>query len=275
MTIFLEVAKVILKAEIDTLKQQSFADDKAWTNRFFTALGAGRDRTLSSNKRKLLNTLLDQITSMQPNENDMQASALLQQLLIECRSAGKSLSDKEGYDEGRFGPALGEMVNSIVTFYHNMQNSKLLNIHHDEDPFNIFRYFAALYASKEVIENYNDGFINRLLKHPKISAARALAATKIQAVYSALDECERDLEVLDPQHPRYTEARKKQVLASVANLENKNTELCQAYRTTDLGSLGVCLAQAKAEINGEKTLAAEAAAADTEETDTPAAAAQP
>ncbi len=267
MTIFLEVAKVILKTEIDALKQKSSTDDKTLANRFFTVLGAGRDRTLSSNKRQLLDALLDQITSIKPSEGDSQTSLQLKKLITDCRSAGKSLSDKEGYDEGSFGPALGEMFNSIETFYSSMQKTNLLDVPHNDDSFNIFRFFAALYTSKEVIESYNDGFINKLLKHPKISATRELASKKTQAVFAAIDECERDLEVLDSQHSRYAEARKKQVLTSIIKLEKTNAELCANYRTTDLGSLSVCLTQAKAEINGENKPAAEATA-DTLETDT-------
>lgn len=235
MTIFLEIAKQFISEEIQKIRSDSLAADASPLNTVLTFFSYGRDIELSAEKRQLLDELMPRITTLTDGVDDEASHARMIILITEYRERAAVKSAERQYDEGVFGAAMQNVVNLLKGIYDKINKLDLLNIPHDDDPLNKFRYFASMYCVKKVVKAHRLNLWERLKEHPKVTDTRKFSNRKEDLVREVLNICNQEIDVLDMSHPLYAQSRTKRVLECIHKLIIKNQELCHAVKVPVVG----------------------------------------
>lgn len=228
MTIFLEIIKKFLDKEITKVRDASVEADASIGNTVVSVFGYGRDTVLSEIKRKLAVDLLFDFRNMKNKDNDLESCEHLKKLIANCKKDAKKASEDKSYDEGTFGPAMQVAIQLTQDIHDKLAVVHLLNIPHDDDPFNGFRYQMAHYFSKKIDDSRSPSILN----NPKISSSNQVTKEKEQLVLEVLAGCEKDLKTLDIEHEDYVITRKKRVLEWIERLSRKNKAVCEDHTST-------------------------------------------
>lgn len=245
MTIFDEIAKQCVGTEIQLILDASLAADQSYANGALSFFGFGRNNDLSTAKRQLLAELLKQIHGLSEHESqDQQRLTQFAGLIKICKQATEVKSAGRGYDAGAVGPALEKLNTLLQTIFDKLTAFNLLDITHDANPFNAFRYYVARYFSNRIIRASKHGDLERFLENPQISLTRTLMAEKEACIIRQLAECESRLNDLDQSRPNYKLACVKLVLEEISNLQRENLAVytrhpLQPGMPMRLGFLGV------------------------------------
>lgn len=231
MTIFLEIVKKFLQTEITKVSETSVEADAGLGNSVVSMFGYGRDTELSQTKRKCALNLLLELAQMKDKENDLLSCENLKGLVGECKRTAKLASDSKNYNEGTFGPAMLAAINLVQNIYEKLATVNLLDIQHDDDPFNEFRYHMAFYFAKKVDDARDDSYLSCVKSNPKITSSIQVAKEKEELIITQLSLCEKDLKTLDIEHPDYETTRRERVLEWVDKLSRKNTAKCKEHTT--------------------------------------------
>ena len=180
MTIFLEVAQEVIENIVKTTSAKSAEADTSTGNtiltyvssKFFHTGFAGRDQELGKEKRTRIELLLPSILEIAPDSDDKATLDQLIALIKACKKdteiATKTRKQGNGMTEG----ALDKLVLILQDIYSKLDSLKLLNIPHDTDPLNSFRYYVALYYGKKIVVNKEDiGVLDHLILTQKIQFA--------------------------------------------------------------------------------------------------------
>ena len=223
MTIFIEIAKQCLGAEVVNICDASLAADQSYVNGTLSFFGYGRNTDLSSAKRQLLGELLKQINSSFDGEKtDAQCVVVLHRFITVCRQSIAVKSSEYHYDDGAVGPALQGLSALLQTIFDKLGELGLLDIQHDADPCNAFRYYIADYFANKIIRAYKTGGFGRLLENPQISITRTLSAEKEGIIVKRLKECDARLRDLNAYGSNYQQARIRLVLDEIGKLQREN-----------------------------------------------------
>ncbi|KTD20886.1 coiled-coil protein [Legionella lansingensis] len=233
MTIFLDIVKPYLKEKIKRIRDHSVAADRCMTNTLLSWVSLGRDEELSKAKRDLADQLLVKLESAQDKESDEKTFEHLMELLNDCKGAAAKKSKEKKYnDEGHFGPAMGNVIQQLEKVYRKFNESNLLDFPNDDEPLNLFRYFAALYYAQKIDDGYKISGLGKIAQNPKLTSFSELSEQKEQLIMKTLEECERDLGTLDSQHEDYPTTKKSRVWDWLDKLERANKELCEKHGST-------------------------------------------
>ena len=231
MTIFLEIVKKFLQAEITKVSETSVEADAGVGNSVVSMFGYGRDAELSKTKRECALTLLVQLAKMDDKKNDLLSCEELKLLVGECKKTAKIASDSKNYNEGTFGPAMLTAINLVQNIYEKLAAVHLVDIQHNDDPFNEFRYHMAYYFAKKVADARDDSLYNIVKSNPKVTSSNLVAKEKEELIIAHLSLCEKDLKTLDIEHDHYEETHKARVLEWIDKLSRKNTAKCKEHTT--------------------------------------------
>ncbi|KTD19837.1 hypothetical protein [Legionella londiniensis] len=225
MTIFLDIAKTIIVEEVNTIIKNSLDQDQSVMNLSLTTFGLGRNPELSNTKRTLLEVLKKEIESIH-DKNDATALQTIKKCIENTLKQAKEESTKKGYNGGNTGFALLLMIQSIDTIYKTLEEQELLNIPHDNQPLNVFYFFAALYIAKKISEKNTTGVVKSLVSNPNISRVNELAHLKESLLWEKIKSCKKELNTLDKKHEEYDLNVRKCVLRSIEELLKSNQQFC-------------------------------------------------
>lgn len=253
MTIFLDIAKSILMKELEALRQVSKDSDEGYVNTLLTAAGYGRDANLSQEKRALLKAGVDKVGALTSQENDEITHQALQDQLDGLKETMTDKSDAIGLNMGETEKGLLLLGRLLKDVFNDVQLLGLENTPYDRDPFNQFRFHAALYLAQKKAEQFKLNQWDRITRHPSVSNHHDLQKEKIKLVRETLQECEADLSVLQKEHEHYEQARCKRVLELIGKIRRDNKRLCERYSSRFFkpgpGSLETQMIQAEKEIS--------------------------
>ncbi len=236
MTIFLAVCKETLQREIRRLCTASKAADNSIKNKVLSFAGLGRDQELSNTKQQLANTTLwAQIMALEDQDTDKLTLDKLSQMIDECRRAAAQSAQQKGLGEGSFRDKMMRIQDLLKSFFEKLEQQKLLDISVDNDPLNVFRYYAAAYFAIKTEEAEHVTTLQRAAQNPAVSSAKKIADEKTQLIQTALDECIETLGTLNNRSPNYETVRKRLVLQQVHLLIQANRELCDSSPQMELG----------------------------------------
>lgn len=237
MTIFVEIAVHFLSKEIESITQASSGLDMGLTNTIFSAVGYGRDTQLSEIKRGLAHELAFKMSQFKASEtcdkeDDKKNKEALGKFIEQCREAAREESDSKGYDEGTFGPSMLNLKVLLDELYRKFDNTSMLNILHDNDPLNQFRYHMAFYFAHKIYQARDPGYLQRLTQNPQGLNLRELAESKQKMICHTLRKCGVALGALDKQHTDYQINCKQRVVDFLEELRRNNRELVSQHTTT-------------------------------------------
>ena len=229
MTIFLEIVKKFLEAEITKVRDSSVEADAGLCNYFASTIGYGRDAELSGEKRGLAIKLLIDLANIKDKDKDVTSCEALKVLIDGFKLKAKEASEKKDYNEGTFGPAMLAACTLTDDIYKKLGSVKLLDIQHDDDPFNELRFQMANYFSQKVFDARSVSIINSLKSNPKVSSSNQVAKEKEALIIRSLLECQKDLQTLDIEHVDYAITRRKRVLQWIKTMREENIGVCKEH----------------------------------------------
>ena len=189
MTIFLEIAKHFLDPEIMKIHDASVVEDNGYVNTFLSFFNAGRNLELSGKKQQLLNTLKQAVQSLNDLGNDQETCAQLKTLITTCLDdTSYSRKQIKNHPEGNTDAKIEGLHALVDAIYKKLSELAVLDIKHDKDPINSFRYYMALYCAQKIINDRNANYIEHLSYNPNVSRARLLAAKKEELVIGNKEE---------------------------------------------------------------------------------------
>ena len=245
MTIFLEIARQCLRAEINTILDASLAADQSYVNGTLSFFGYGRNTDLSTAKRQLLGELLNQInTPFDVEKSDERCIMQLHGLITACRRQIIAKSTEHDYGDGAAEPALQGLHGLLQEIFDKLTALDLLDIPHDTDPFNGFRYYIAYYSANKIIQTYKTSGLGLLLENPQISITRTLALEKENIIVASLNNCKRLLNAVNPMRRNYQQIRSQLKLNEIRELQRANLNIYTLHGVKPgisfgLGFLGV------------------------------------
>ena len=125
-----------------------------------------------------------------------------------------------------------KLIDLTQALFDILETHNLLNISHDDDPMNSFRFYAALYLIQKEVDTRKLNAFWKLLQNPEITNAKILAKNKEALLLTVLKECEANLVGLDKGHELYPENRKRIVLDAIEKLKRENIKLCKEFGAT-------------------------------------------
>ncbi|WED42785.1 hypothetical protein [Legionella cardiaca] len=275
MTVFLDIVKPYIVEMIKDIRDKSVSADNSTSNTILGWMSLGRDDELSKAKRDLADKLLIALDKFANEDSDKLTYENLRALLIKCKSDAAQKAKEKNYDEGKFGPRMKRTIDLLDNLFAKFTEVKLLDIPHDDEPLNVFRYYAASYYAQKIHDGHRISGVSKLAQNPKLTTFSALSDSKEKLIIKTLNECESDLTTLDEKHVDIKENKKKRVLEWLDKLERANYELCTMHGSTisipitfaffstinialptlhpDSGFLEECIKKAKNEIDPEYT----------------------
>lgn len=235
MTIFLQVAKIILARRIKQIRNDSVTADSGLPNRVITFCSFGffgRDKELSSTKQDLDDALLSQLDVVQDGVNDKATLESLKQLINSCKDSAGEASRTKGYDEGTSGPAMQTVITLLDDIYKKLDTTekeggvKLLDVVGNGTPLSVYRYLTTRYLAQKIEDASNQSLLEKLIQNPQISSCHQLAEEKEKLLKANLKECEQEIAKLEhfEELDRREEQRQKEALEKKAILEQHDEE---------------------------------------------------
>ncbi|KTD62270.1 hypothetical protein [Legionella spiritensis] len=229
MTIFLDIAKQLVKEKLEAERRRSESTASGYITGFFV------DKALSSEKQRIINDTILKISLLEDAGDDEINSENIEKLIDECKTeakkkcSGKEIEKDKIKDEGHHGRAMIKINGLLNGLYKrfNEENIKLLNQSSDNDPFNVLCYWLGMYlAKREMILHYPESFLLSLFNIP------ALVNEKEQLVLAKIAKCQVKLGRLDKHHDEYQDARRDCVAECLKELKDENEILCAKYAWT-------------------------------------------
>ena len=187
MTIFIEVAKTVIRETIESIIVESQAANKSLLGGFL------RNVSLSEAKCLRLKGIVDSIPTIKDALNDEATLMDLQTLVLGCIDAVKAESTALSYKEGATELNLRCLSAALTPIYLKLESLSLLNAPYDQDPLNQFNYFMALYYAKKRVRDNAPSFKPGHF----LESGRSFTEEQDRLVQIELEECTRDMRTLD------------------------------------------------------------------------------
>ncbi|WED43720.1 hypothetical protein [Legionella cardiaca] len=224
-TIFLDLVKKFLVDKINSYKNRSSASDFSTSNELLRLFKLGSTE-LSESRQALTEHLLLKLHQVTGRGCDLESCHLLKSLIAECM---KTASNLKNYTKGRFEQTLTEAMLLIQNIYDKLEEIQLLDVSHNDDPLNQFRYYMALYFSKKVVETLPPSYLPI-----QLTPASSLVAQKEKLILQTLKECAFHLEVLNKGPSDYHQNRRKRVLDHIEQLRRTIIATCEKHSIKSL-----------------------------------------
>ncbi len=260
MTVFREVAGKVIHNTVNAMIAASTAavasatTDSSTTAFLFAPLHSARQFF----HNPLLAKLLTQIQALKDGADDNATLIQLKALITQCKADTVSAANALRYASGRTEVALDGLIILLQTVYDKLEKLTLLNIPHDKDPLNIFRYYVALYHAEKISPNVVQGVWEQITAYPNLAKQIELAERQELLVLETITPCtwaihEIDKDLSKKNSPEYQKIRHMLVFLSVDSLQNQNDKICQTFISPIWGDpndgiLTKCLEKAITEI---------------------------
>ena len=238
MTIFLDVTKTIMREKITTINGASIGSDESSLYSTLSYIGLSRDLSLSSNKRELLTGLTKTIDELVDQANDKITLDLVKQLIHDCLEKVQRAARMAGQPRGTTENELERLSTILESSYRAINELKICNIPHDADPLNIFRYYVALYFTRNIIKHETPTTLESLKAHLKPLSDASFLLKQEELVTNTLIQCTKNIDALAPSHPHYLASKKAFVLSQIDILSRTNAEEASKNSKLRLGFFG-------------------------------------
>lgn len=264
MSIFLEIAKLVILEKTTNIKNASKEADVSGLTQFrgFLSSSLKRDTVLSAKKRDCLTALESKISELPTTENDHETLKQLKILVSTCITDTTDAAMEKEHSRGETEPALESLSILLQTIFDKLESLSLLNIARDNDPLNIFRFFAADYYAKRIVKAHMPSLVRTVISHPSVLPTVIFEAQQEALVEASLINFAKDVAAINTADTDYHGVKKRMLLGLMLNLAFENDELAAAHLllrglvSPDSGLLKACLKNARAEIIAEPNLAA-------------------
>lgn len=186
MTVFLEVAKTVIRDTIETIIRESKAANKSFLSRL-------RDTQLSEAKCARLESILEPLKTIRDGENDEATLIELQTLIAGCIEDVKAESSASSHKEGTTEVQLRGLLTALPSICLKLESLPLINTPYDTDALSHFRYFMALYYAKKIVRENAPSF----KPDQWLDSGRSFGPEQDQLVQKALTQCTHYIETLD------------------------------------------------------------------------------
>lgn len=236
MTNFFKIALEFIEISLTEMRDGSLTADKSFSNQIFSVFGKGRDTTVSTKKRSLIDHLLTQIKSYTlPAEipDDSAACTTLINLLRTYKDRAAIIAKANNLaDEGSFGPGMERLFGLLMDIHNSLEEHKLLNIDSQGDSFTILLFYISYYLAQKVFDRRSMSPLTRLLINPNFSSATLIAQAKEDLLQKVITSCTSKLNALDSKKPDYLASREEFVMLSIKELLAGNQEICAKHGIT-------------------------------------------
>lgn len=232
MTIFVEISKLFLSKAIQTAIHESFEADSSFISNALKMLAWPRDVDLGRAKRLLLGDLDRELKSFKPEGSDEYSLHEFEKFLRSYKTRLASLAQERHLDEGQTGQMLSKAADLVQSIYFEIEKLDLLNIAKDKELLSVFRYYIVKYFSEKTFREKNLGMIQSLIEHPAVSTFRKRAQERRELIVQTLAQCAEDLEVLNKNHAKYSNAVKRMVTLNIESLLRNEQTLHEKYAST-------------------------------------------
>jgi hypothetical protein len=264
MSIFLEIAKLVILEKTTNIKNASKEADVSGLTQFrgFLSSSLKRDTVLSAKKRDCLTALESKISELPTTEDDHDTLKQLKILVSMCITDTTDAAMEKEHSRGETEPALESLSILLQTIFDKLESLSLLNIARDNDPLNIFRFFAADYYAKRIVKAHMPSLVSTVISHPSVLPTVTFEAQQEALVEASLISFARDVAAINTADPDYHGVKKRMLLGLMLNLAFENDELAAAHPllrglvSPDSGLLKTCLKNARAEMTAEINLVA-------------------
>ncbi len=224
MTLFLEITRELLIKNLEIVKARIERDDAS-------SLSMLRDRSLSEYKKRLASHLLEFVYQLKELDNDLSLKNSMIRKILDIQTQAQLEAAKHGYDTGKFGDEMLNLIRLIENIFQKFLEVKLLDLMKTPSPLSVFCYQAGSYLAYKAEQTLNQGYLGALSSHPKISSLWELALKKEKILADKIQECKEALEVFNPEHPRFHEHYRARVLDYVEEVIRENQRVCEEHGT--------------------------------------------
>jgi hypothetical protein len=224
MTIYLTLVKKFILELITQARDDSTVSDLSVTNQIMSFFNKGRNKELSTLKKKELQNLFHEIKGMDSatHENDGQTKKALHDLIVNCKEKLRLLCTDYGYDEGNTGSALTKILNYVTVINTELKRMDLSDMNCDDSLISAMRYQLALYPINVYHKNLN---------HPSFPDRFAAILEALGKIDDAIPETTVTKKPKKPvRNTRATRGRKKVAVKS----EDSDVEIEQKETTPEL-----------------------------------------
>ena len=245
MTVFREVARKVINDIVHATSEASSLADTSTTTKFFNLVGLPRDLALSKIKRDLIVSLLPEVDTLvneKGSSNDSAMCARLQILITKCKTDAATAATVSRQNSGSTELALDSLIILLQSIFDKLAELKLLDIPHDDDSLNIWRYYVALYYAQKIAANRDPSLWGHIVAYPNLASKIELTEKQDALLIESFKTCTNDISIIDKFAPKkddldyakYQEMRRSHVYLSVYKLQQENKEICDAYTPTAL-----------------------------------------
>ena len=249
MSIFLEIIQLLLVPKIDELHNSSQAADESYLNLGRTLLGYGRNIKVSQSKREQLilfkRSLMDLKDAETVSDQDMLRSikALTDKCLVNLREAR---STELFFPESSTDQIIRSFLSLAEEIYAKLDQIKVLNIKHTEDPLTIFQYHIAYYFAKKIMDCTYPNIVEQIIAHPLVAQTGKLTANKEQFILHHVESvngeniegiipiCQKKLNDLQEEHAKLLESRQQIVMTHMTNIQLLNIQFYTRHSSQPL-----------------------------------------
>ncbi|MBA4697438.1 MAG: hypothetical protein H2069_08655 [Legionella sp.] len=238
MTIFVDVILEQLEQEIAKIKTTSLSDDHSFGNRALskcTNKAFGRNLSLAEIKRSLADNLLKDLLSLkeqaiEKNLKDERVYEKMREKILNCRREGAQKSADFASREGNFGLKLNKMSLFLDTAFDKLKEVDLLNIPHDDDPLNIFRYHASIYYRDKIFASVKEinltQSVSNLTRHG-FMRGNIVGSAKDKLLCLTIQRCIQTFDELSEEKRHDPAVRARYLDMHLKLLEEENNQLCK------------------------------------------------
>lgn len=238
MTIFLDVAKTIIREKITAIIDGSREYDTSSLYSSLAYIGIGRDQILANEKRDLLTALTTTIDSLEDRENDEATLGQFLRVIHDCLEKIQRAARKAGQPRGTTENELERLSTILGSSYKALSDLNICNIPHDADPLNIFRYYVALYFTRNIIRHETPTTFESFKANVKPLSDAGFLLKQEDFVKRALIKCTENIDALAPSHAHYLASKTSFVLSEIDQLIRANAVEAAIDSKSRLGFFG-------------------------------------
>ena len=194
MTIFSKVLKSFLTNALNEQLKSSVEKD-APPPGFFVYIAPKRDTELALSKRVLLQGLVETISLLSDQTNDLETANTLLRCLYNCKANVDTTASNKNHAPGTTEAILEHLINFVKVFYKRTSQLELNDQVDEKDTFSHFSTVIASYHARRIIDSKTQpGLLQSTLANPAITPIIAFEKELDNLVSSTYLKARRNLE---------------------------------------------------------------------------------